>query len=53
MRPGRLLKKGKVTKTDPDGTITQTGICSNGKILVVVSIKGGNKIIIKTAYYGN
>ena len=49
----KIVKNGKITKTDPDGTITQSGLCSNGKILTVVSIKEGNKIIIKTAYYGN
>ena len=49
----KIAKNGKVTKTESDGTLTKEGVCGNGKILTVVLIKQGNKIIIKTAYYGN
>ena len=49
----KIAKNGKVTKSEFDGTLTKVGLCSNGKSLTVVSIKQGNKIIIKTAYYGN
>ena len=49
----KIARKGKITKTELNGTITKVGVCSNGKSLVVVLIIEGNKIIIKTAYYGN
>lgn len=49
----KVVRNGKITKTKFDGTITKEGVCSNGKSLSVVFIKEGNKIIIKTAYYGN
>ena len=50
----KIAKNGKITKTEPDGTIIKEGACGNGKLLSVVIIKKGkNKIIIKTAYYAN
>ncbi len=49
----KIAKNGKTTKTESNGTITKVGVCSNGKTLVVILIIKGNKIIIKTAYYGN
>lgn len=49
----KIAKNGQVTKTESDGTIIKTGVCSNGRLLVVVSTVERNKIIIKTAYYEN
>jgi hypothetical protein len=47
----KVAKSGKVTKTQPDGTIIKTGVCSNGKFLTVAILKVGNKVVIKTVYY--
>jgi hypothetical protein len=47
----RIAKNGAITKKDADGTITKSGICSNGKRLLVVLITENTKIVIKTAYY--
>lgn len=49
----KVAKNGKITKTESDETTIKMGQCSNGKSLMVVSKKEGNKIFIKTAYYGN
>ena len=49
----KIAKNGKITKTESDGTLIKAGACNDGRILSVVSFKEGNKIIIKTAYYGN
>lgn len=49
----KIALKGKVIQTHDDGAIVKQGINSNGKSLIVVTVKSGTKIRIKTAYYEN
>lgn len=49
----KIAMSGQILKREIDGTLVKNGICSNGRLLVVVSTKEANKIIIKTAYYEN
>ena len=46
-----VVVNGKVTKTEPDGTLIKVGICDDKKTLAVVYMSIGSKFIIKTAYY--
>jgi len=49
----KIAKSGQIINREVDGALVKNGICNNGKLLTVVSVKEANKIIIKTAYYEN
>jgi ribosome maturation protein Sdo1 len=47
----QISKNGKIAKIENNGTIIKEGILSNGKLLKVILIPSGNKLLLKTAYY--
>ncbi len=47
----RIAKDGRIVKNGLNGTIVVQGPDYHGRIIEVVCIQTGNKLIVKTAYY--